>query len=686
MTLAFAISPFVAFAADISVSDEAGLKAAVANGDNVILTSDVTLTSQLNINLPLTLDGGGFSIFAPFAKTDNSNNSAIGVINVSDTVTIKNLTIDSAGGTGSRHGVHAYRSNDVRLENVTINNSNAAAMIVNGSNVTADGLNTSGNVWGAVNVDPGDGVTEASTLTFNSGTLSEAAQIWSDGHYVTNGAMVTVEAPGFEEVYVAKADHYYTPINTAKATRVWTSDLTALSAGKASITKEENTLYYGSIQDALADAVVGDVIDLAPGTFVTTGEIQINKELTLRGAGADQTVLAPNFSFVSNAADNSVIEVLNTTGVVIENLAIDGTNGTNIHGINIFNAGVTINSVVASNNDKSGVTVNGSDVTVSDITTSGNAWGGINVDITSSATSAGATASILTVNSASSHSDVAGKPAIWMDDVTRPVSLNDTEGQYKHLQVGLIRSYSLKEAVDQEIDVSAGLTDGTGPLPELVISNDELVVEIPDGTVVDGGSGWDGKITPPTVVTAPTITVSGNTATAITAIEVGAGDTALTFDQPVKLTFAGQAGNLVGWSRNGVFTSIENECDSLTAPTLTDGADCSIADGSDLIVWTKHFTTFVTYTLTSTPAPSTGGGSAGGTNSARRAANLASLGLPSATAPAGVGQVLGAFTGPLDAATEAKIVEVKGQIVALINQLLSLLQAQLAAAVAAGQQ
>ena len=32
------------------------------------------------------------------------------------------------------------------------------------------------------------------------------------------------------------------------------------------------------------------------------------------------------------------------------------------------------------------------------------------------------------------------------------------------------------------------------------------------------------------------------------------------------------------------------------------GAECKIDAGSDLVIWTKHFTTFVTYTQTAIPA------------------------------------------------------------------------------------
>ena len=110
---------------------------------------------------------------------------------------------------------------------------------------------------------------------------------------------------------------------------------------------------------------------------------------------------------------------------------------------------------------------------------------------------------------------------------------------------------------------------------------------------------------------------SGNTASAVEAIEVGAGDVPLTLSNAARLLFAGQAGKLVGWSRGGVFTQITNICSADTqtvGDALPAGGDCKLDNGTDLVVWTKHFTSFVTYTQTAIPATvNYGGGGGGGT-------------------------------------------------------------------------
>lgn len=169
----------------------------------------------------------------------------------------------------------------------------------------------------------------------------------------------------------------------------------------------------------------------------------------------------------------------------------------------------------------------------------------------------------------------------------------------------------------------------------------DITVDIPAGTGITGPSSWNSTLTLPGVTTnyvAPTPD-SGYTASAIEAIEIGAGDTPLSLSNPVKLTFVGQAGNYVGWSQAGVFHPITAVCDSASAPTLTDGADCKINNGSDLIVWTKHFTVFTTYTQSPILVPTLLGGGGGYIPTA---APVVPTATPVTTAP--TGQVLGVST------------------------------------------
>lgn len=70
--------------------------------------------------------------------------------------------------------------NSATLENVTIKDCTGYGAVANGSTLTVNGLNTSGNNWGGINVSKGSNVTTVPTLQFNKGTLEEENKIQLD--------------------------------------------------------------------------------------------------------------------------------------------------------------------------------------------------------------------------------------------------------------------------------------------------------------------------------------------------------------------------------------------------------------------------------------------------------------------------------------------------------------------------
>lgn len=163
-TLPFVFSQTVSALA--SVSSQAELEVALAGSDtDIALDSSFSTTSQITISRSVTIHGNGHTISPTFARTDNSNNVAIG-INGTSNVTIENLKVDGAAGT-NLHGIQAFQSTDVVLNNITSVNNDRTGIGVNGSTVTVTNVHTAGNGWHGLNVDQGSGVTSPATLTVN---------------------------------------------------------------------------------------------------------------------------------------------------------------------------------------------------------------------------------------------------------------------------------------------------------------------------------------------------------------------------------------------------------------------------------------------------------------------------------------------------------------------------------------
>ncbi len=243
----------------------------------VLAAGTYGLTEQRDITKPMTLIGlGQVTLQAQNESWSNVNGYkhllSVYAGTAENPVVISNITLDSQG---YAYGFHAYRGPVVILNDVTVINSKGAGLTVNGSTVTANNLNTSGNTWGAVNVDPGKNVTLPSVFNLTgSGTLSENQQIWSDGKNVTSTATVTVNADGYQG--------YKAPDSPVI---IWTNR--GLPSG-AGILGDNNVLtMYDTIQGAFTAAKAGDTIKVMPGTYKEN--VSVSKAVTLLGAGADVT-------------------------------------------------------------------------------------------------------------------------------------------------------------------------------------------------------------------------------------------------------------------------------------------------------------------------------------------------------------------------------------------------------------
>jgi len=154
-------------------------------------------------------------------------------------------------------------------------------------------------------------------------------------------------------------------------------------------------------------------------------------------------------------------------------------------------------------------------------------------------------------------------------------------------------------------------------------SQAEIKVTIPANTNITGTS-WNGVLELPTIQSSANLNfpvASGQVAAPQVVINLGS-STPLTFNQPVRLLLAGQAGSHVGYFHNtNTVTEIAATCTSDSISGMPSGAnECKINVGSDLAVWTKHFTGFGTWSSSSSssssssaaPAASSSSGAGGG--------------------------------------------------------------------------
>ena len=124
-----------------------------------------------------------------------------------------------------------------------------------------------------------------------------------------------------------------------------------------------------------------------------------------------------------------------------------------------------------------------------------------------------------------------------------------------------------------------------------------FVVDIPAGTQIQGKSDWNGLIQVPTVKVNTTVPVTTGTPTTI--IEIGVVGSTLTFDKATKIVVPGEAGQAAGFlDSDDDFHNIPSCSTSQIADpnTLPAEGDCKTDSGSDLIIWTKHFTQFFSFT------------------------------------------------------------------------------------------
>ena len=191
----------------------------------------------------------------------------------------------------------------------------------------------------------------------------------------------TVTGTGKANVYIeGDADH--------------TSNIVAMNAKTSELYNSLATAVSEAEDGEIVQLLQNDIVDIAAGTGIGNGAINITKSITLDGNG--KTITAGE-GFKYNAKDERgeyhVINIANAANVTIKDLTIDGKNAPTTSpktgarsGINIWSpdsaTALTVENVTVNNCSTYGLTASGKDVDVvlNGLTTNGNAWGGVNID------------------------------------------------------------------------------------------------------------------------------------------------------------------------------------------------------------------------------------------------------------------------------------------------------------------
>ena len=191
----------------VTYTDLAAAISEAKDGDTIRLVKDFTLDAPetgissgqgaVNITKDITLDGNGKTITAGEHYVLNSGDTRgeYHVINVMDgaNVIIRDLTIDggvtgevsSTTGSAPRSGINVFTANGsennpttVTLENVEVKNCSTYGVTSLGSNLTVNGLTTSGNLWGGINLDNSTSSAIGGTFTMTDGDIGEENSLY----------------------------------------------------------------------------------------------------------------------------------------------------------------------------------------------------------------------------------------------------------------------------------------------------------------------------------------------------------------------------------------------------------------------------------------------------------------------------------------------------------------------------
>ena len=332
-----------------------------------------------------------------FANDEATNGEGVSAAN-------KILTIDVTTGTGE--GGTPTENTDVTDTAVTIANESLTS--VKGADITSVSIATDvgtltleKKAWNAI-TDNANGSPVTLTLKKTAATADAPLTYTLTATDAAGNEVYDVDsARGSIKVDVTYAEDtafvYYlgadgaekmnSNVDTEKDRLTWEvahfSDYAVYSTEQeASVTTAEGkTTCYDTLANAISAANDGDTVTLLKDVTVsdenkgdTNGILTITKKIILDGNG--KTITSGQNRDTAKKA--SVINVENAT-VTIKDLTINSNNAAK-HGLNLYGATVTVENVTIKDGTGYGVVCNSSILNATNLNTSGNGWGGVNVD------------------------------------------------------------------------------------------------------------------------------------------------------------------------------------------------------------------------------------------------------------------------------------------------------------------
>jgi parallel beta-helix repeat protein len=269
--------------------------------------------------------------------TGFSGSNAIGGSN------LPSLTISGNTLTGNKKGVNVWGNSDpVTISNNTISN-NVDGIGIKGANITISGNTIQNNTNGGITIDKNSIETQNVTIL----------------HNVISGNTIfglTVVQPAVIGPVDAKRNWWGAATGPTSGEIVgtvpyipWCGEAACTTDVYPPVHNLTKDTYYPTIQAAVADAnLSGDTIAVAAGTFTETGQIVINKSLSLVGADKTTTIIKPALDTSGTGDAGSWILVNDGVTFNLSKVNLDGIGRQIRQGIR-FNGSGTVDDVIIQN-------------------------------------------------------------------------------------------------------------------------------------------------------------------------------------------------------------------------------------------------------------------------------------------------------------------------------------------------